>query len=114
MSWFDKPMIMRTIPDQDRSCSECITRAITEEEKEKYSKIVPPKRDTTMIIPSMVRKTPPATRKLTKQQLLEECRNYGTDREGCEIIAKKYGYASYTSVSSKISQLKIREMLKEA
>jgi hypothetical protein len=94
------PVIHKTIAD------------LSEEDLKRYN-ITPPVEKRPVLLEKM-RKTPPPNRKMTAEQLLQECREHGTKKEACIIIAEKYGYCSWTAVRGKVLALGIERMLKEA
>ena len=89
----------RIDPDnrQDRSCSPVITRQTTDEEKRKYGL----KGD------SKVNKL-----KITTEELLEICRNHGTDKEAYKIIADIFGIGLKTA-ENQVYLKNIRKLLAE-
>jgi peroxiredoxin family protein len=93
------PVIHKTIAD------------LSEEDLKRYN-ITPPVEKRPVLLEKM-RKTPPKNRKMTIEQLLQECRRYGTNKRACTIIAEKYGYCSWTAVRGKVLSQGIEMMLKE-
>lgn len=112
MSMFTGSMIdfWRVDPNQNRRSSECITRKLTKEEWKKYGPPMPKKEHDISKVKYMANKKDRYV-KITKEQLLEECRRLGTGREACEKIAQKYGYSHYTAVQRRIKRLGIKEIL---
>lgn len=51
------------------------------------------------------------TAKITKKQLYEECKEYGTDDKACQLIADKYGLKPIT-IEKYIKDQKIKQRLK--
>ena len=115
MSMFTGSMIdfWRVDPGQNRKSGECITRKMTPEEIKKYGPPVPRKKHDISNVKYMVNKKAGNNRKMTKEQLLAECRQLGTDRKACEKIAQKYGYSHYTAVQQRIRIWGIKEILKK-
>ena len=50
--------------------------------------------------------------KITKDQLIEECRRLGFGGEAYEAIAEKYG-SNLKNISARVSQYKIKQLLNE-
>lgn len=100
-------------PGQNRGCGPVTTRMMTSEEWAKYG---PPAERKEHDIPSVKYLKFTKERyntKITKEQLLAECRRLGTDAKACKEIAEKYGYSSYAAVQTRIRKLGIREILRK-
>ena len=99
-------------PETGPNAGRCKTRKMTAEEWDKYGQPTGIKRkSTTASVQFMKRQGKPTRERISKELLIEECRELGTDRATCEKIAEKYGYHKYYSVEVRIKKLGIKEVL---
>lgn len=107
-------MDWRILPGQDRRNGECITRKMTPEEWEKYSKITGSGRKPFPKIDFSKRKKKTEVDDMSKieisnEQLIEICQEYGTGTEAAQIIAKKFGFTKRQAIAL-IGNRKIRDI----
>lgn len=86
---------------QDRDCSEVISYKLSPEEIDKLIKNVPTTAKTEV----------EDMRKITVEQLTEECRKLGFNAAAYEDIAKRYGFANAHSIECIVSKKGIKKLL---
>ena len=99
-------------PEKGPNAGQCKTRKMTAKDWDKYGQPTGIKRiSSTASVPRMKRQGKPTRERMSKEVLIEECWELGTDRAACKKIAEKYGYKEYSSVMVRVKKLGIKEIL---